>query len=391
MSEMYIVKRDGQHQEVKFDNITSRIRAVCDGLDVKYVDPVVITQKVIEGFYTGISTSEIDTLAAETCAYMSQRHPDFSTLAARIAVSNLHKKTSDSFADTCHSLHEFTDKQGRSAKLLSDEVWEFVKANAKELDAAVDYRRDLDYDYFGFRTLEKSYLLRVHDKIIERPQHMLMRVACGIHTGDIRAAIETYDLMSRRLFTHASPTLFNAGTPTPQMSSCFLLTMQSDSIEGIYNTLKQCAQISKSAGGIGVAISNVRAQGSYVRGTNGYSNGLVPMLKNFNATARYVDQGGGKRKGSFAMYLEPWHADVFDFIELRKNHGKEEQRARDLFYALWIPDLFMKRVKDNADWTLFCPNEAYDQESGKGLMDVWVKSLRACTSSLKQMERAGNR
>jgi len=377
MSEMYIVKRDGQHQEVKFDNITSRIRAVCDGLDVKYVDPVVITQKVIEGFYTGISTSEIDTLAAETCAYMSQRHPDFSTLAARIAVSNLHKKTSDSFADTCHSLHEFTDKQGRSAKLLSDEVWEFVKANAKELDAAVDYRRDLDYDYFGFRTLEKSYLLRVHDKIIERPQHMLMRVACGIHAGDIRAAIESYDLMSRRLFTHASPTLFNAGTPTPQMSSCFLLTMQSDSIEGIYNTLKQCAQISKSAGGIGVAISNVRAQGSYVRGTNGYSNGLVPMLKNFNATARYVDQGGGKRKGSFAMYLEPWHADVFDFIELRKNHGKEEQRARDLFYALWIPDLFMKRVKDNADWTLFCPNEAYDQESGKGLMDVWGEEFES--------------
>jgi len=368
---MYIVKRDGKHQEVKFDNVTKRISNLCGGLDPKYVDPVPITQKVIEGFYTGISTSEIDTLAAETCAYMSQRHPDFSFLAARIAVSNLHKNTSDSFSETCRSLHAFTDKQGRSAKLISDEVWAFVEENSTEIDAAIDYQRDLDYDYFGFRTLEKSYLLRVHDKIVERPQHMLMRVACGIHSGDIRAAIESYDLMSRRLFTHASPTLFNAGTPTPQMSSCFLLTMQDDSIEGIYNTLKQCAQISKSAGGIGVAISNVRAQGSYVRGTNGYSNGIVPMLKNFNATARYVDQGGGKRKGSFAMYLEPWHADVFDVLELRKNHGKEEQRARDLFYGLWIPDLFMKRVKDNADWTLFCPNEAYDAKTGKGLIDVW--------------------
>jgi len=377
MSEMYIVKRDGQQQEVKFDNITRRIRVLSDGLDAKYVDPVAITQKVIEGFYTGITTSEIDTLAAETCAYMSQRHPDFSILAARVAVSNLHKNTSNSFAETCRSLHEFTDKQGRPAKLLADDIFQFVQENAVALDAAVDYKRDFDYDYFGFRTLEKSYLLHVHNKIVERPQHLLMRVACGIHAGDVSAAIETYDLMSRRLFTHASPTMFNAGTPTPQMSSCFLLTMQSDSIEGIYNTLKQCAQISKSAGGIGVAISNVRAQGSYVRGTNGYSNGLVPMLRNFNATARYVDQGGGKRKGSFAMYLEPWHADVFDFLELRKNHGKEEQRARDLFYGLWIPDLFMKRVKENGDWTLFCPNEAYDKVNGKGLMDVYGEEFES--------------
>jgi len=369
-AQMHIVKRNGEHQEVKFDNITRRIRALCDGLDPTYVDPVSITQKVIEGFYAGISTSEIDTLAAETCAYMSQKHPDFSSLAARIAVSNLHKSTSEGFSDTCKSLHDYIDKQGRCAKLISDEVWEFVKANAAELDAAVDYRRDHDYDYFGFRTLEKSYLLRINNRIVERPQHMLMRVACGIHAGDLRAALETYDLMSRRLFTHATPTLFNAGTPTPQMSSCFLLTIQSDSIEGIYNTLKQCALISKSAGGIGVACSNVRAEGSYVRGTNGYSNGIVPMLRNFNACARYVDQGGGKRKGSFAMYLEPWHADVFDFLELKKNHGKEESRARDLFYGLWIPDLFMKRVKDNGDWTLFCPNEAFS-ETGKGLIDVW--------------------
>jgi ribonucleoside-diphosphate reductase alpha subunit len=383
-AQMFVVKRDGQQAEVSFDNITRRIRGVCDGLDPKYVDPVSIAQKVIEGFYSGISTSEIDTLAAETCAYMSQKHPDFSTLAARIAVSNLHKKTSESFAETCRSLYEFQDKQGRPAPMLSSDVWEFVSANASELDASIDYKRDHEYDYFGIRTLEKSYLLRAHGKILERPQHMLMRVACGIHTGDICATIETYDLMSRRLFTHASPTLFNAGTPMPQMSSCFLLTMKDDSIEGIYDTLKQCALISKSAGGIGVAISNIRASGSYVRGTNGYSNGLVPMLRNFNATARYVEQGGGKRKGSFAMYLEPWHADVFDFIELRKNHGKEEQRARDLFYALWIPDLFMKRVKEDADWTLFCPNEAYDAENGKGLIDVWGEEFESMYLKLEK-------
>jgi len=384
--QMYIVKRDGKHQEVKFDNITKRIRALCDGLDSKYVDPVPITQKVIEGFYTGISTSEIDTLAAETCAYMSQRHPDFSTLAARIAVSNLHKNTSSSFSETGRTLYEYIDKQGRSAKLLSDEVWAFIRDNAAELDEAIDYKRDYDYDFFGFKTLEKSYLLRVHGKVVERPAHMLMRVACGIHYGDVKAAIQTYDLMSRRLFTHATPTLFNAGTPAPQMSSCFLLTMTEDSIEGIYTTLKRCALISKSAGGIGVAISNVRAQGSYVRGTNGYSNGLVPMLRNFNETARYVDQGGGKRKGSFAMYLEPWHPDMFDFLELKKNHGKEEQRARDLFYAIWTPDLFMRRVKDNADWTFFCPNEAFDDKTGKGLIDVWGEEFEEL---YERLEREG--
>mmetsp|Transcript_25908 Transcript_25908/g.41481 ORF Transcript_25908/g.41481 Transcript_25908/m.41481 type:complete len:820 (-) Transcript_25908:789-3248(-) len=368
---IHVVKRNGDHQEVKFDSITKRIQALCEGLDSQFVDPVPITQKVVEGFYNGISTSEIDSLAAETCAYMSQRHPDFSILAARIAVSNLHKNTVDSFSVTARALRDYKDKQGRPAALLSDEVCDFVLANAEKLDAAVVYKRDFDYDYFGFKTLEKSYLLRCDDKIVERPQHMIMRVACGIHAGDVDKAIETYDLMSRRLFTHATPTLFNAGTPKPQMSSCFLLTMKDDSIDGIYDTLKQCALISKCAGGIGVAISNVRAKGSYIRGTNGHSNGLVPMLRNFNETARYVDQGGGKRKGSFAMYLEPWHADVFDFLELRKNHGKEEQRARDLFYALWVPDLFMQRVKDNADWTLFCPNTAYDTETGKGLMDVY--------------------
>merc|ERR1711920_252365 len=305
------------------------------------------------------------------CAYMSQKHPDFSILAARIAVSNLHKNTSGSFVETCRLLHDYRDRQGRAASLIAEEVWNFVLENGGELDNAMTYDRDFDYDYFGFKTLEKSYLLRVHGDIVERPQHLLMRVACGIHCGDLKKALETYHLMSQRKFTHATPTLFNAGTPQPQMSSCFLLTMKSDSIDGIYDTLKQCALISKSAGGIGVAVSNIRAKGSYIRGTNGYSNGLVPMLRNFNETARYVDQGGGRRKGSFAMYLEPWHADVYDFLELKKNHGKEEQRARDLFYALWIPDLFMRRVKEDKEWTLFCPNEAYDAETGKGLMDVW--------------------
>jgi ribonucleoside-diphosphate reductase alpha subunit len=381
--QMYIVKRDGSHQQVKFDNITKRIRTLCDGLDAKYVDPVPVTQKVIEGFYAGITTMEIDTLAAETCAYMSQKHPDFSTLAARIAVSNLHKSTSDSFSETVRLLHEYRDQQGRHAGLISDTVRQFVDEHAEEVDGAIDYRRDYDYDFFGFKTLEKSYLLRMNGKIVERPSHMLMRVACGIHAGDVKAAIETYDLMSRRVFTHATPTLFNAGTPQPQMSSCFLLTCKDDSIEGIYDTLKRCAMISKQAGGIGVAVSNVRAKGSYVRGTNGYSNGLVPMLRTFNETARYVDQGGGKRKGSFAMYLEPWHADVFDFLELKKNHGKEEQRARDLFYALWVPDLFMKRVKEAGDWTLFCPNEAFDKETGKGLIDVWGDEFEAMYTRLE--------
>jgi ribonucleoside-diphosphate reductase alpha subunit len=383
---MYVVKRSGEQQEVRFDSITKRISTLCEGLDRNFVDPVPVTQKVIEGFYNGISTAEVDTLAAETCAYMSQKHHDFSTLAARIAVSNLQKNTSDCFSQTCRALYKYHDKQGRSAALISEEVWAFVDANSSELDAAVDYTRDFGYDYFGFKTLEKSYLLRVHGKIVERPQHMLMRVACGIHAGDIKAAIETYDLMSKRTFTHATPTLFNAGTPIPQMSSCFLLTCQSDSINGIYDTLKQCAQISKCAGGIGIAMSNIRAQGSYIRGTNGYSNGIVPMLRVFNETARYVDQGGGKRKGSFAMYIEPWHADVYEFLEMKKNHGKEEQRARDLFYALWIPDLFMRRVKENGEWTLFCPNEAYDKENNKGLMDVWGEDFE---SMYKKLEGEG--
>jgi len=387
MSEqMFVVKRDGQHQEVKFDNITKRIRALCKGLDAKYIDPVFITQKVVEGFHKGISTAAIDTLAAETCAYMSQKHPDFSLLAARIAVSNLHKNTSGSFSDTIHQLHTYVDDQGRPAPLIADDVSEFVRSEASNLNGSIDYACDYEYDYFGFKTLEKSYLLRMQGRIAERPQHMLMRVACGIHVGDAESAIETYRLMSRRQFTHATPTLFNAGTPTPQMSSCFLLTMKEDSIEGIYDTLKQCALISKSAGGIGLALSNIRAKGGYIRGTNGYSNGLVPLLRNFNETARYVEQGGGKRKGSIAIYLEPWHGDIYDFLELRKNHGKDEQRARDLFYGLWVPDLFMRRVKENQDWTLFCPNEAFEVTTGKGLMDLWGEEFEKLYTEL---EKAG--
>lgn len=383
MAQMYVVKRDGSTEEVKFDTITQRLRPLCEGLDASYIDPVPVTQKVIEGFYPGISTAEVDTLAAETCAYMSQKHPDFSILAARIAVSNLHKNTSESFFETCKVLHDYTDDQGRPAALLAEDVCTFIQVNANALDEAMDYSRDFGYDYFGFKTLEKSYLLRVGKKVVERPQHMLMRAACGIHCGDLAATVETYDLMSRKFFTHASPTLFNAGTPNPQMSSCFLLKLKDDSIEGVYDTLKQCALVSKSTGGIGLAISNARATGSYIRGNNGRSKGLIPMLRNFNETARYVEQGGGKRKGAFAMYLEPWHPDVFDFIELRKNHGKEEQRARDLFLGLWIPDLFMKRVKENQDWTLFCPNEAYDNDTGKGLMDLWGEDFEKLYTRLE--------
>ena len=305
-----------------------------------------------------METSKLDNLAAETAASLTTRHSDYAILAARIAISNLHKNTNKSFSGTIKRLYTYIDpKTNSNASLISKEVYEVVKKHAALLDSTIIYDRDFGYDYFGFKTLEKSYLLKIDGNIAERPQHMLMRVAVGIHGTDIDSAIETYNLLSERWFTHATPTLFNAGTPKPQLSSCFLLTMKDDSIEGIYDTLKQCAKISQSAGGIGLSIHNVRATGSYIKGTNGTSNGIIPMLRVFNDTARYVDQGGGKRKGSFAIYLEPWHADVFEMLQLKKNHGKEEMRARDLFYALWIPDLFMKRVEDNDVWSLFCPNE----------------------------------
>ncbi len=363
---MLVIKRDGHRESVKFDKITARIEKLCYGLDTKFVNPVEVAMKVINGLYDGVSTQELDNLAAEIAATLTTKHPDFAKLAARIAVSNLHKTTSKSFSNTMKRLYQYIDpKTGQNGPLISKETWRVIKANAAELDAAIIYDRDFSYDYFGFKTLERSYLMKIDGKVVERPQHLLMRVAVGIHGEDIPAAIETYNLLSEKWFTHATPTLFNAGTPKPQLSSCFLLTMKDDSIDGIYDTLKNCAKISQSAGGIGLSIHNVRAKGSYIKGTGGTSNGIVPMLRNFDMTARYVDQGGGKRKGSFAIYLEPWHADIFDFLDLKKNHGKEELRARDLFYALWISDLFMKRVENNEMWSLFCPNEA------PGLADCW--------------------
>ncbi len=353
----YVLKRDGRKEAVKFDKVTARIKKLCYGLSPA-VDPIEVAKKVINGIYEGVTTSELDNLAAEVAATQTVRHPDYALLASRIAVSNLHKNTEKSFSDTMKILYDYIDpKTGKRAALLADDVFDIITENAELLDSTIIYDRDFSYDFFGFKTLERSYLLKINGEVAERPQHMLMRVSIGIHKTDIAAAIETYNKMSEGWFTHATPTLFNSGTPKPQMSSCFLLTMKEDSISGIYDTLKQTAQISQSAGGIGLSIHDIRAKGSYIRGTNGTSNGIVPMLRVFNDTARYVDQGGGKRKGSFAIYIEPWHADVFDFLELRKNHGKEEMRARDLFYALWIPDLFMKRVEENGEWTLMCPAE----------------------------------
>ena len=365
---MFVIKRDGKKESVKFDKITARIEKLCYGFNL--VDPIDVAKKVIEGLFDGVTTSELDNLAAETAASLTTKHPDYALLASRIAVSNLHKNTVKSFSETMRKLHEYIDgKTGKNASLIADDVWEVIKDNAELLDSTIIYDRDFGFDYFGFKTLEKSYLLKIDGKIAERPQHLFMRVSVGIHKADIGSVIKTYNLMSERWFTHATPTLFNAGTPKPQMSSCFLLTMQDDSIDGIYDTLKQTAKISQSAGGIGLSIHNVRATGSYISGTNGTSNGIIPMLKVFNDTARYGDQGGGKRKGAFAIYLEPWHADVFDFLDLRKNHGKEEMRARDLFYALWVSDLFMRRVEANEEWSLFCPHEA------PGLADCWGKEF----------------
>ncbi|GFY91178.1 ribonucleotide reductase 1 [Actinidia rufa] len=363
---MYVVKRDGRQEAVHFDKITARLKKLSYGLSIDHCDPVLVSQKVCAGVYKGVTTSQLDELAAETAAAMTANHPDYASLAARIVVSNLHKNTKKSFSETIKAMYNHvSERSGQEAPLIADDVYEIMMKNAARLDSEIIYDRDFDYDYFGFKTLERSYLLKVQGNVVERPQHMLMRVAVGIHKDDIDSVIRTYHLMSQRWFTHASPTLFNAGTPRPQMSSCFLVCMKDDSIEGIYDTLKECAVISKSAGGIGLSVHNIRATGSYIRGTNGTSNGVVPMLRVFNDTARYVDQGGGKRKGAFAVYLEPWHADVFEFLDLRKNHGKEEHRARDLFYALWVPDLFMERVQSNGQWSLFCPNES------PGLADCW--------------------
>ncbi|KPM48777.1 ribonucleoside-diphosphate reductase subunit alpha [Jiulongibacter sediminis] len=355
---MYVIKRDGRRESVKFDKITARIERLCYGLDPNFVQPIEVAMKVVSGIYDGVSTTQLDSLAAETAASMTTKHPDYAQLAARIAISNLHKNTLKSFSGTMKLLYQYIDpKTGENASLIAKDTWKVIQKNAALLDSTIIYDRDYGYDYFGYKTLERSYLLKANGKIVERPQHMLMRVSVGIHGENIEKVIETYNLLSERWFTHATPTLFNAGTPKPQLSSCFLLTMKDDSIDGIYDTLKQCAKISQSAGGIGLSIHNIRAKGSYIKGTNGTSNGIIPMLRVYNDTARYVDQGGGKRKGSFAIYLEPWHADIDDFLDLKKNHGKEEMRARDLFYAMWISDLFMKRVEADAEWSLFCPHE----------------------------------
>jgi ribonucleoside-diphosphate reductase alpha chain len=374
-----------------FDKITARVKKLCYELN-PLVDPVRVAMRVIEGLYDGVTTSELDNLASEIAATMTTTHPDYAKLAARISVSNLHKNTKKLFSETMKDLYEYVNpRTEKKAPLLSDEVYKVIQDNAEKLDSSIIYNRDFGYDFFGFKTLERSYLLKLNGVIAERPQHMLMRVSIGIHIDDLDAAIETYEMMSKRYFTHATPTLFNSGTPKPQMSSCFLLTMKDDSIDGIYDTLKQTAKISQSAGGIGLSIHNVRATGSYIAGTNGTSNGIVPMLRVFNDTARYVDQGGGKRKGSFAIYIEPWHADIFDFLDLKKNHGKEEMRARDLFFAMWVPDLFMKRVEQDSTWTLMCPNECPDlfnhhseqfdelylkyEEAGKGRKTIRAREL----------------
>ena len=380
---MQVIKRSGRREEVSFDKITARLRKLTYNLDTNYVNLIEVSKKVIIGLYDGVTTVELDNLAAETAATMATIHPDYALLAARIAVSNLHKETEKSFSKVVSELYHYIDlKTGERAGLIGDDTYRIVQKHKEKLDSALIFDRDFDFDYFGFKTLERSYLMRMNGKVVERPQHMYMRVAVGIHGENIDAAIETYNLMSERWFIHATPTLFNAGTPKPQLSSCFLLSMTEDSIQGIFETLQRCALISQSAGGIGLSIHNIRATGAYIKGTGGTSNGIIPMLRVFNDTARYVDQGGGKRKGAFAIYLEPWHADVFEFLELKKNHGKEELRARDLFYAMWISDLFMERVKDDADWSLFDPSEA------PGLFDVHSGEFEALYHKYEQEGRA---
>ncbi|MDA7464394.1 ribonucleoside-diphosphate reductase subunit alpha [Candidatus Poseidonia alphae] len=378
---MQVVNRKGEREDVRFDAILEKLTTLSEGLNSKWVDPGHVTKLTIEGLYDGVTTRELDQLAAETAASLASQHPEYSRLAARICVDDLHRATKDSFTDVITDLREYIDPESRKhAPLISEEVFDVIMEHADVLNNHIDYSRDNNYDYFGFKTLERSYLLRLNGEIAERPQHMLMRVSVGIHHNNIPRALETYDLMSQGYFTHATPTLFNSGTPMPQMSSCFLLTMQDDSLDGIYDTLKQCALISKSAGGIGLSIHHVRSKGSYIKGTNGTSNGIVPMLRVFNDTARYVDQGGGKRKGSIAVYLEPWHPDILQFLDLKKNHGKEELRARDLFYAMWTPDLFMERVEQNADWSFFCPNEC------PGLQDVYGDEFK---TMFEDLERRG--
>ena len=354
--EMYVVKRNGEREIVSFDKILQRIKNTGLEADI-HINYTTLAMKVIDQLFDGISTTQIDELTSDQCASLASTHPDYSTLAGRIVVSNHQKNTSDSFSEVIGQLYNYTDKRGKHSPLVSEELYFIVNKNPTLFDELCDYSRDYLIDFFGFKTLERAYMMKINQKIVERPQHMWLRVAIGIHGINMERVIQTYEYMSLKYFTHATPTLFNSGTPRPQMSSCFLLAMEDDSISGIYNTLNDCANISKWAGGIGLHIHNIRATGSHIRGTNGISNGIVPMLRVYNNTAKYVDQGGGKRNGSFAIYLEPWHADIEVFLQMRKNHGDEELKARDLFYALWIPDLFMERVKSDGDWTLMCPDE----------------------------------
>jgi ribonucleoside-diphosphate reductase alpha chain len=380
---MFVTKRDGSKEAVRFEKISNRIRKMTYGLNTDYVDAMEVAQKVIAGIYDGITTQELDNLTAETAASLIPRHPDYSILASRIAVSRLHKTTKKKFSETIQDLYDYINPEtNEPAGIINDLTYEVVMKNKQKLDGAIIHERDFDFEYFGFRTLEKSYLLKTNGEVCESPQHMYMRVATGIWGEDIKSVIKTYELLSNHMMTHATPTLFNAGTKKPQLSSCFLLMMSDDSITGIYKTLADVAAISQNAGGIGLAVHNVRGTGSYIRGTNGTSNGIIPMLKVFNETARYVDQGGGKRKGSFAIYIEPWHSDIEDFLELRKNHGKEEFRARDLFLALWTPDLFMKRVEEDKEWSLFSPSDVH------GLWELYGDEFEAAYEAAEAAGKA---
>ena len=383
---MKVKKRDGSLEEMRYDKITRRIQHFCDDLDIEFIDPTLVTLKVTQGIYDGISTVELDTLAAETAASLVTSHPDYAKLAGRLSVSNLHKTTPKKFSQCIKELHNFIEpKTNKESSLIDDSVAKFVQQNKEVLDGAITQERDFDFDYFGFKTLERSYLLKINNRIVERPQYMYMRVAVGICNGDLEMALRIYEDLSLHFYTHATPTLFNAGTRRPQMSSCFLIGNKGDDIDGLFDTIKDVAKISKWAGGIGLHVHDVRAKGSYIRGTGGESDGLLPMMKTYNEVARWINQGG-KRKGSFAVYLEPWHADVFEFIDLRKNHGKEEMRARDLFLAMWTPDLFMKRVEEDGDWSLFSPDEA------PGLSDVYddpFESTQNFTELYERYEKEG--
>ena len=383
---MKVKKRDGSLEEMRYDKITKRIQYFCDDLDKEYIDPTLITLKVTQGIYDGITTNELDTLAAETAASLVTTHPDYAKLAGRLAVSNLHKTTPKKFSQSIKELYSFVEsKTGKETSLIANDVYQFVIQNKEILDNAIKQDRDFDFDYFGIKTLERSYLLKNGSKIVERPQYMYMRVAVGICNGDIEMALKIYDDLSLQYYTHATPTLFNAGTVRPQMSSCFLVANKGDDIDNLFDTIKDVAKISKWAGGIGLHVHDVRGKGSYIKGTGGESDGLIPMMKTYNEVARWINQGG-KRKGSFAVYLEPWHSDIFEFIDLRKNHGKEELRARDLFLAMWVPSLFMKRVEEDGDWSLFSPDEA------PGLSDVYddpYKFTQEFTELYEKYEKEG--